>query len=83
MKCWICYKTDKEYYLLPERDNEFVLPKQETYEIKHIDNFKFLYYNLCTECFNIYIDNYPFSLKKIQNRELGHKSFNTSHLICN
>jgi hypothetical protein len=71
MKCWVCYNYIKECMLLPEKDVYNKLPQKGTYEIKQIDGFKFLYYRLCLDCMDDYLNNYPFSYRKIMRRELG------------
>ena len=72
MLCWICniILLDQEYVLLPEKENNFEIPqKNNTYEIKTVDKFVFLYYTMCFPCVNMYLDNYPFDFKKIIKRE--------------
>ena len=72
MHCWICDKIMYKYILLPEEDDIFQTRiKIDTYIIKTIDTFTFLYYTICYYCTNIYLDNYPFYFKNIINRELG------------
>jgi hypothetical protein len=73
MKCWICCDNILESYLLPERDDVFKTPKDpQTYEIKIVEPFTFLYYHLCLKCMNSYIINFPFH-KNLQKREIGLK----------
>ena len=79
MNCWICCKTmihQNEYNYLPEQDDTFNIPKiKNTFEIKIVDNFIFLYYTVCNSCFTMYLDNYPFDFNKIRRREIIAKHF--------
>ena len=71
MYCWICDIEMQKYILLPEVDNTFQIPnKKDTYEIKIIDSFTFLYYTVCYECMDKYLDNYPFDIRKLHKREI-------------
>ena len=66
MRCWICYTITSKYILLPEKEDDFILPKnKETYEVKHIEPFVFLYYiyqrvivNFIIVMTNIILDQY-------------------------
>jgi len=72
MLCWICYNilNDNDYILLPEKEDNFQIPKSRTYEIRKVDKFVFLYYTLCNPCITKYLDNYPVKFKKIMQREI-------------
>ena len=72
MPCWICSENTIHYNLLPEKEDEYKIPREkDTYEIICVDQFVFLYYRLCNPCFNMYLDNYPFSFTKILKREIA------------
>ena len=72
MKCWICYNNINDYILFPETEDKYILPKnKETYEIKIIEPFIFLYYIYCNICLNKYLNNHKKIFKTIKNREIG------------
>jgi len=77
MNCWICYKIVthlSEYNYLPENDDSFEIPNiKNTFEIKIVDKFIFLYYIICNKCFTMYLDNYPFDFNKIRKRDILRK----------
>ena len=69
--CWICYEKTKDFILLPEKEDDYMVPTNNTtYEIKLIDKFAFLYYTICNKCMTIYLDNYPLNFRKIMQREI-------------
>jgi len=71
MRCWICYDEISIYFLFPEKEDYFMFPlDQNTFELKFIDKFIFLYYRICETCLNAYLDTYPINFR---NRELGLK----------
>ena len=70
MYCWLCGNLLEEYYLLPEKEDEFQIPKICNYKIITVDKFTFLYYTICTNCLMMYLDNYPINFKKILDREI-------------
>ena len=72
--CWICDKKLqlKEYNYLPSKEDIFQIPNiKNTYEIKTVDKFTFLYYIVCNSSLHMYLDNYPFDFNKIRKREIG------------
>jgi len=72
MSCWICTNQLTDYILLPEKEDIFETPKiKNTYEVKTVDQFVFLYYKLCNPCLTMYLDNYPFDFNKLMKREIG------------
>ena len=74
MNCWLCFIEVKNYVLLPEQNDNFQIPKQKTtYIIRNIDKYIFLQYYICYDCMEKYLKNYPFSFKKIRDREIGKK----------
>ena len=75
MHCWICKNFIYKYYhLLPDRDDDIIIPKSKYSQITTIDNFTFYYYKICPDCLTMYLDNYPINFKKIMKRELGKKN---------
>lgn len=70
MHCWLCDNLLEEYYLLPEKEDNFKMPKICNYKIITIDKFTFLYYTICPDCLIIYLENYPIDFKKILRREI-------------
>ena len=82
MRCWICYKNIDDYVLLPETDEdenknekhiEKKLPAKNTYIIKKINAFTFLYYVLCFNCMEHYLKYRSLSFKNIKMREITGK----------
>lgn len=72
MRCWICYTITSKYILLPEKEDDFILPKnKETYEVKHIEPFVFLYYICCDDCLNNYLNIHSRVFKTLKKREIG------------
>jgi hypothetical protein len=85
MKCWICYKNIQDYVLLPANisdedttydnninQNEIKLQK-DTFEIKKIGKFTFLYYLLCFECMEPYLKYKNGILRILRKREITGK----------
>jgi len=71
MNCWFCYEFVTDYILLPEKNDVFEIPKNKnTYEVKHVEPFVFLYYTVCNHCLIRYLENYPLNFKKIMHREI-------------
>ena len=73
MECWICGNKTIKYYLIPEKEDNIPIPKTSNYKVITVDKFKFLYYTVCLQCLNMYLDNYPFDFKRIRKREIGIK----------
>lgn len=73
--CWICgcdLKNDS--ILLPHSDDFFhgSLPLfKNTFIIKKIDTFEFLYYTCCADCMNNYLRKKNYIFRYLQKRELG------------
>ena len=75
MTCWICHQSSKDHVLLPESDDKFVVPKQKsTYILKQIDNYNFLYYIVCYNCLDSYLNYHPNFFKKVRKREIYGKN---------
>ena len=73
MECWICGNKTIKYYLIPEKEDNIPIPKTSNYKVITVDKFEFLYYTVCLQCLNMYLDNYPFDFKRICKREVGIK----------
>ena len=77
--CWICCKNlnDNDYILLPYYDDEYLntsLPLfKNTFIIKDVEPFKFLYYTCCNYCINDYLKIFNSKFKYLKNREIGVK----------
>ena len=77
--CWICCKNlnNNDYVLLPHYDDEYLnnsLPLfQNTFIIKDVEPFKFLYYTCCNFCINEYLKIFNNKFKYLKNREIGIK----------
>ena len=73
-ECWICMCKIKDAMLLPYEDDYFegsVPIFKNTFIIKSVKPFEFLYYTCCNECIEKYIRVKPVVFKYIRNRELG------------
>ena len=76
-QCWICCKKIEDSVLLPYQDEylgEDVSIFKNTFIIKDVGPFKFLYYVCCNQCVDNYLKHYGRTFKMLKNRELG-KSF--------
>ena len=79
MNCWICCKNlnDNDYIFLPHYDDEYLstsLPLfKNTFIIKDVEPFKFLYYTCCNYCINKYLKIFNNKFKYLKNREIGIK----------
>lgn len=78
INCWICYKQDFDYILLPY-DDEYLESDisifRNTIIIKNVSPFKFLYFTCCNDCIDKLI-KYKYSgnfFKKLKNREITGK----------
>ena len=74
-KCFICFEDlDKSSVYLPLVDeyfgDEFSIFKN-TFIIKSINDFRFLYLCICNKCIDNYLKIYPNLFKYIRKRELG------------
>lgn len=75
MLCWICCKKTEKYILFPEMDDDFIEPiYKDTYIVKEIDRFKFLYYIFCYNCLDEYLNKCGRCFKYIKDREIGIKN---------
>ena len=76
--CWICFKKDNDYMLLPYEDEylgQEVSIFNNTIIIKDIEPFKFLYFTCCNNCIDKLL-KYKYSgniFIKLKNREIGRK----------
>ncbi len=74
-RCYICCNIlINEPYYLPMNDDyigQNVSIIKNTYIIKAVEPFEFLYYYLCNNCINKYIEYYGTFFKYIKNREIG------------
>ena len=76
-KCFICCKLLKENIVyLPMMDDyigQSVSIFKNTFIIKMINSYNFLYYNICDICIDNYLKYYNNIFKYIKNREIGKK----------
>lgn len=76
MKCWICNQNiEDDYMMLPYKD-DFLEQKnislsKNTFIIKNIDKFQFLYYTCCYICIDNYLKYYGRFFQMLKMRELG------------
>lgn len=78
-KCFICNKDIINDTVYIPRDEEYfgedISIFKNTFIIKSIDRYKFVYYNVCNICMNNYINIYNQKFKYIKNREIGKNNF--------
>jgi hypothetical protein len=57
-QCFICNEiVTKDWIYVPADDDDFHYPlNKNTYIIKDVEPFKFLYYVTCNNCLNSYLD---------------------------
>lgn len=74
-RCFICYnKLDNSTIYLPMVEDYFnqnISIFKNTFIIKDINDFKFLYYCVCSPCINNYLKYHDKLFNYIRNRELG------------
>ena len=73
-KCWICMKVIDDYMLLPYENEYFgeqLTIFKNTFIIKDVDDYKFLYFYVCDVCIDEYLKKYGRILKYLRNREIG------------
>lgn len=73
--CWICCQEidDSDYLLLPYADEylgEDVSIFKNTFIIKDVGPFQFLYYTCCSKCINDYLDLHGRIFKTVLKREI-------------
>ena len=76
LRCWICCIKieDKDSILLPYRDEYIggdVSIFKDTFIIKDVDTFQFLYYICCNKCLDGYLKYYGLIFKMLRKREIG------------
>ena len=75
-RCWVCGCDLKDYMLLPHQDEFFegsIPIFKNTFIIKTVEPFTFMYYTCCNTCIDNYIMVRPNILNYLRNRELGKK----------
>ena len=76
-RCWICDISVNDPMLLPYEDEYIGLDIpifKNTFLIKQIDKFVFLYYLCCNKCIDNYLKYHGQVFKLIKTRELGLKN---------
>ena len=72
--CWICSCDLKDdYMLLPHLDDYFhdsIPLSKNTFIIKKVGSFEFLYYTCCQPCIDKYLNKKNYMFKYLQQREL-------------
>jgi hypothetical protein len=75
--CFICNKNIINDVIYIPRDDEYfgedISIFKNTFIIKSIDSYKFVYYAACNICLNNYINIYNHKFQYIKNREIGKK----------
>ena len=75
--CFICYKNiDKDCIYVPREEEYFgehISVFKNTFIIKSIDNYQFLYLNICNKCLEKYINLFGKKFQYVKNREIGKK----------
>ena len=73
-KCFICLNNLNDAVFLPFEDEylgQDVSIFKNTFIIKDIDDYKFLYFYVCDVCIDEYLKKYGRILKYLRNREIG------------
>ena len=73
-KCFICLNNLNDAVFLPFEDEylgQDVSIFKNTFIIKDIDDYKFLYFYVCGVCIDEYLKKYGRILKYLRNREIG------------
>jgi hypothetical protein len=74
-RCWICTDYIKDSILLPYHDDYFdqgeINVFRNTFIIKEIGPFKFLYFTCCNKCIDNYLIYYGRLFKYVKGREIG------------
>ena len=75
-KCFICYcDLSSSVTYLPMIDEYFgqnISIFKNTFIVKNVDNFNFLYYYICNNCIDNYLKYYNKNFNYIRNREIGY-----------
>ena len=74
-RCFICCSTLNEPPVYLPMDDEYMGQDisifKNTFIIKTVEPFNFLYYYVCNKCINRYLEYYGTFFKYIKNREIG------------
>lgn len=77
-RCFICMDDLDDTVFLPLDDEYFgqnISIFKNTFIVKDVDNYKFLYLLICNTCIDAYLTKYGAIHKYLRNRELGFKEF--------
>jgi len=66
-RCFICMDDDDEYF------GQNISIFKNTFIVKDVDNYKFLYLLICNTCIDAYLKKHRRIHKYLRNREIGLK----------
>tara|TARA_Y100000816_G_scaffold93793_1_gene65026 strand:+ start:1536 stop:1790 length:255 start_codon:yes stop_codon:yes gene_type:complete len=76
-KCFICFNELKQDSLHLPMDDEYIGQDisifKNTFIIKKIEPFEFLYYCVCSPCIDKYLNYHNRMYRYVKNREIGKK----------
>ena len=75
-RCFICMDDINDNIFLPINDEYFsqnISIFKNTFILKNVDNYKFLYLLICNTCIDSYLKNHGKIYKFLRAREIGNK----------
>ena len=71
-RCWICMDKVDNPMLLPSINDDLTESiYKNTYIIKNVDKFRFVYHLCCPKCIDSYLEHYGRFFKLVRDREIG------------